>query len=411
MIILTMTFEFSAFIHKFESSRIAYFSPRLIFHEKMELISTLVLSAGVVQGILLIAVFLKNKSNNYSNILFTCFIGIVTMQVIFKLSNLYINPCYYGPVFNIFYFLPYLYGPLTYLYIKKSIDENSRFRFSETAHLLPFAVSVMIVLTTGYGIIDIFSFIDVNIYNITDSFVQLIVLSIYITACKKLFRNSRAKRSLPTEFDALMKWYNTFTNIVLALGVVFIIVLTLMYYRVELYNIKFGDLNFIFLLHPALIFWISYSALAAPELFRSSNHIIGGTATVQSYVKYQNNLIPEAELARILEKLNKFMTEKRAFLDPDLSLESLSELVNIPRHVISQAINVKLKMNFNDYVNLQRIENAKSELINPKKQHFTIAAIAFESGFNSISTFNETFKKHTSMTPSQFKKQSKSTIQ
>jgi transcriptional regulator GlxA family with amidase domain len=40
---------------------------------------------------------------------------------------------------------------------------------------------------------------------------------------------------------------------------------------------------------------------------------------------------------------------------------------------------------------------------NPSKKHLTLAAIGFEAGFNSVSSFNKIFKETTSYTPSQFK--------
>ncbi|NQZ43793.1 MAG: AraC family transcriptional regulator [Flavobacteriaceae bacterium] len=42
--------------------------------------------------------------------------------------------------------------------------------------------------------------------------------------------------------------------------------------------------------------------------------------------------------------------------------------------------------------------------MSPKYQFFTLEALSQEAGFRSKSSFNLIFKKHTSMTPSQYKK-------
>jgi AraC-like DNA-binding protein len=42
-------------------------------------------------------------------------------------------------------------------------------------------------------------------------------------------------------------------------------------------------------------------------------------------------------------------------------------------------------------------------LSNPKYDNLTIAAIAYECGFNSLSSFNTAFKKQVGVTPSAFK--------
>jgi len=55
-------------------------------------------------------------------------------------------------------------------------------------------------------------------------------------------------------------------------------------------------------------------------------------------------------------------------------------------------------------VNDYRIEEVKIKLANFKNQSFTILALAFDSGFNSKSSFNNIFKKSTGVTPSQYVK-------
>ena len=55
---------------------------------------------------------------------------------------------------------------------------------------------------------------------------------------------------------------------------------------------------------------------------------------------------------------------------------------------------------------LKNREEAKKLMTDKTMQHFTLLSIAYDVGFNSKSSFNATFKKHTRMTPSQFKKNS-----
>ncbi len=370
----------------------------------IDLVHSIVFSAGAIQGLLLIVVLLRKKSLVYPNFLLTLLISVVTLQAIFKLLDLHYYAGLLGPVYSIFYYLPYLYGPIIFLYIKSCCAANFKLRFRDIVHFLPFLICVIIALITGYKLINLFDYIDNFIYNVTDTFVQLAVLNIYVLASKKYFKrnivvNGKIAFSKNTE-----KWFNSLVNAVWISGVIFIILLTLIFYSVELYDLKSAELNSVFLILPAIIFWISYKALDTPELFAVSNLVPAEISDGHPYVKYQNNRITNAEISDILNKVNIYVSAERGFLDPELSLEGLSKALNIPRHQISQAINAKLRMNFNDLINLNRLEYAKTELVNPEKQNLTIAAIAFESGFNSISTFNESFKRHTSMTPSQFKK-------
>jgi len=67
-------------------------------------------------------------------------------------------------------------------------------------------------------------------------------------------------------------------------------------------------------------------------------------------------------------------------------------------------INESFRRSFYDYVNQYRVDEARQLLLDPAKADHKIASIAYDSGFNSLSTFNDVFKKMAGVTPSQFKK-------
>lgn len=377
-------------------------------------INTIFFSSGIIQGILLVFVLLKERSNLTPNIFLGIFISVVTLQVFIKLHGTGMPYGPISPVYFILYYLPYLYGPLVYLYIKKSVAENFKLNPKAAFHLFPFVFSIMIVLISGYDIIKLFEYINIDVYNIIDTALQIIILSAYILTGKKLLRRKTDQaKSNPAKIELTrssggtferVKWYNNFTNVVWITGISLIILFTLVFYNVEFLTIKFDNSSIAFLLLPLMIYWISYNALVKPELFSKQKSTPVSLLQDTSYIKYQNNQLTDSEIERIIKTLNEYMIRENGYMNLDLSLDSLSRSVNIPRHQISQAINLGLNTNFNDYINILRLEKVKKELLDPTKQHFKIAAIAFESGFNSISTFNEVFRKYTSMTPSQYKK-------
>ena len=59
-------------------------------------------------------------------------------------------------------------------------------------------------------------------------------------------------------------------------------------------------------------------------------------------------------------------------------------------------------MNFNDFVNEKRAEAVIEKLKNGEHISNTLLSIALDCGFNSKTTFNRAFKKHTGITPKQF---------
>ena len=99
---------------------------------------------------------------------------------------------------------------------------------------------------------------------------------------------------------------------------------------------------------------------------------------------------------RILEQL---MQDDEVFLDPELNLRSLAERMNITPNRLSWVINEVMGKNFNEYVNGYRLETFKQKALDPANKNFTLLGLAYESGFNSKSVFNQFFKKATGVTP------------
>jgi AraC-like DNA-binding protein len=120
--------------------------------------------------------------------------------------------------------------------------------------------------------------------------------------------------------------------------------------------------------------------------------------------KYEwSSLTPETS-ERYLRRLLQSIEQEKLFLDAELTVAKLAEKLSIPPPHLSQIINERLKQNFVDFINTYRVEEAKRKLVDPIKRHYTVLAIAEEAGFNSKSSFNTAFKKHTQMTPSEFRK-------
>ncbi|MGD6730113.1 MAG: helix-turn-helix domain-containing protein [Pleomorphochaeta sp.] len=106
----------------------------------------------------------------------------------------------------------------------------------------------------------------------------------------------------------------------------------------------------------------------------------------------------------ILSKMDKIMKEEKLYLNPVLSVYDLSDAVNVSRHQISSLLNKDLSMNFYQYVNKYRLEEVCKRLKEDTENKYNIIEHAFDSGFNSKSSFNSLFKTNFNMTPSQYRK-------
>ena len=116
--------------------------------------------------------------------------------------------------------------------------------------------------------------------------------------------------------------------------------------------------------------------------------------------KYADKKLDQAEAQLIIGRLEKVMTEKELFKNPNLKVNDLAREINVSGHQLSQVLNDNIRKNFTLFVNEYRIKEACNILSQPT--NLTIEAIGDEVGFNSKSTFFATFKKIKGTTPSAF---------
>jgi AraC-like DNA-binding protein len=115
----------------------------------------------------------------------------------------------------------------------------------------------------------------------------------------------------------------------------------------------------------------------------------------------QKTFSPEEE-ARYLQILTRLMETEKLYLDPKLSLNTLALKANVPSRILSPFIQTKFGKGYKEYINSQRVEHARRLLSFPDKKRFTMYSIAFDSGFNSESSFYKIFKDQTGLTPKQY---------
>ncbi len=126
---------------------------------------------------------------------------------------------------------------------------------------------------------------------------------------------------------------------------------------------------------------------------------------IQEIPKYASSRLTPSDCDEIIEKLTTHMKTEKPYLIPTLSMDDLTLRLKIPAKNLSQAIHSRLNKNFYDFINSYRIEEVKELILAKGYQNQTFVALAYNAGFNSKSVFNAAFKRHTGLTPKQFKSQ------
>ena len=105
-------------------------------------------------------------------------------------------------------------------------------------------------------------------------------------------------------------------------------------------------------------------------------------------------------------EVDAVMLKSKAYMEPDITLDKLAESLSIIPRDLSMLINRHFGINFYEFINKYRIEEAKKMLVDPEHKETTITDIYLAVGFNSKSVFYTFFKKFENVTPSQFRQNS-----
>lgn len=151
--------------------------------------------------------------------------------------------------------------------------------------------------------------------------------------------------------------------------------------------------------------------VVGPVLYSVIAYVISFIVIQKGYIqkldhlKYKTTPVSDDQAEDLFEKVQKQMIGDSAYRNPQTTLKSLSNQLKVSTQVLSMVINQKAGTNFNAYINQHRIDEAARLLVQPDYEQQTIASIAYEVGFNSISSFNTAFKKHTGKTPQTYRKE------
>ncbi len=119
--------------------------------------------------------------------------------------------------------------------------------------------------------------------------------------------------------------------------------------------------------------------------------------------KYEKTGLSKAFSHELKNKLEHLMLTQKPYLNQELRLDDIAKLLDVSRHHASQVINENFGLNFYEYVNRFRIEEAKKKLL-LQSEHTapSISEVAYQCGFNNRVSFYKAFRKITHSTPSEF---------
>lgn len=320
---------------------------------------------GIAQALFLcIYLFTLKSGNRVANVM----LGLVLLGLIFRIGKAVIyNYTPIGPWprnLGISGFL--LVGPSLWFYGKALFQRAGAFSRMHYLHFAPFVLFLLLSpVIPNRG--DVLS-------TIAYSFVQVHLVA-YLGMCwySILSADGRAR-------SAIIKWYRGVVSGVTVIWILYAAIFV-------------GVLPFYVLGATAFSFLIYVFAF----VFLKKHHFV--------LEKYAKSSVDPGESKKLMEQVKRLFKDEEVYLSEDASLTVVAEKLTVRPRVLSQAINENEGMNFSEFVNYYRIEHAKQLLTDPYRKQDKIAAIAFDSGFGNVTSFNVAFKERVKMTPSQYRKQ------
>lgn len=305
-------------------------------------------------------------------------------------------------------------GPFIYFYTRGLLYGDKKLGIKDTLNFLPLLMDLgpQIAFVLFYSRLLYTPFIQ-NIYfskaaqyflfgvgNVSN-LLAFLSLFIYSVISYRAVQKSAANAVLSVYKLKDIQWLKNLLHVFLGLTVLFLITIIIKFRPVS-YTV---DLISYILFIPLILFtyWLGASTFIRQKKM--------GAEDVEAYNKTPAKIyFTEADAALYHLRLINLMTNHHLYLDPLLKLDVLAAKLNLTERSISNLLNQHIGKNFNDFVNQYRVDAAKIKLADQNFNQYTIAAIAYECGFNSLATFQRCFKQFSGITPSQYLQREKNNL-
>jgi AraC-like DNA-binding protein len=378
-------------------------------------------AVGALQGLFLTGVLLAQRRNRTANRLLAALMAAFT---VFLASGVYYGAGLvreFPHFFGVSYQMPWVFGPLVYLYAVAASDRSWRFRPWTLLHFVPVAINTL--ATSPYyvmsgpeklAMMDRWIAGDIPLQlRILDPFKYISGLGYSVATVLYLRRHRRLiENSYSNTGRVSLRWLRGLT--ISAFGIWLLAT-----------SLKIGGVGtvvrdeHISLAMAVLVYAIGYLGLRQPEVFRyetAEYPVVKPPAAAppapppdESKVeetpaaRYERSGLDDLEAQRLKTRLLAIMDAERPWRDSELTLADLAAKLNSTPHKLSEVLNAQIGQTFYDFVNGYRVREVQRRIKAGEARALKMLALALDAGFASKSTFNQAFKKHTSQTPSDFR--------
>ncbi len=138
---------------------------------------------------------------------------------------------------------------------------------------------------------------------------------------------------------------------------------------------------------------------------RGKSEEFNGDASLNA-PKYARVKVDEKEFAGIVARMKAYIEEKKCYVNPELKMSDLAEVLGVSSSKLSQVFSLYVKENYYEFINQYRLEEFKRLIDEGEYKKYTLTALSEKCGFKKSSFFS-TFRKVEGMTPTEYMKKVK----
>ncbi len=366
---------------------------------------------GAIQGLFLAGVLAARRRNRTANRFLAALMlafSIHLASAVYQAAGLVsVLPHFFGAAYP----MPFLYGPLVYLYAVTAADRDRRLTRRDALHFVPFVATVVIglpiYLMSGAAKAAFFQQLQAGaqplLFRIVDP-LKLVSGMTYATVTIVFLRRHRDRvldsySSVERVNLRWLLWLGAAAASVWVLAVAFKVLASIGLMRIER-----GD-DVVVLAIALLVYGIGYRGLRQPEILRydTAEHRVPEPEPAPEAPRYERSGLTDREAERLKDELTAVMERERLWKDSSLNLGDLADRLSTTPHKLSEVLNAQLGQTFFDFVNGYRVREVQRRIAAGEARQVTMLSLALDAGFASKSTFNLVFKKLTSRTPSDFR--------
>ena len=299
--------------------------------------------------------------------------------------------------------VPFLYltAPFLYFFIKVLIGGSVEFTRKSTLHLLPAVILIVMLLPFYLQNADEKRRLIMNPFEHSWEypFYTFIIFMIVMALC--VYAMASLLKGLPLfnkKIDSIKKM-TFFSFVIIAINYLLIFLYLFGFTMVKVFSFT-RDFYLLIIQIDSLILTLQICLLMIIKT-RYPDYYTRIRDEGQR-IRYATSRIGGLNVEEVLHKLEHLMEVDKVFCDEDLSLIGLARELDISHYQLSQILNERLSKNFNAFINEYRIKEAEKMLIEEPGR--SVTSISYAVGFNTISSFYNSFSKTHDMSPAAFRK-------